>query len=424
MGFLEATVSLKGTIYKQHALVEAQRFLYEVIRAWEPTWLSKPSGPLSLYWNREDVESACFLISLADIFGHLQHNCTEKSGAVLADKLISLLRAKGREEFDETLLELQFARALSEKVSPIAFEPFVPQADLKGSAKPASPDYAVLLPEGGLLIEVTAFYFGTLRAWIRATTTLTARLRDLLEKRKTSRTIDIIFPLEFDSLSLLPDLRALADEICKTERGTKEILILGKKGVLTWGPMLIFDRETQTFREAQNGEIESTFGFAVGFQTHILNDDHNELFLKSLRKKLDEKRKETKSLPYFLTLNLRHHSIKAAGVLAALQERIWRNPKYSWLTGILIFAPAVGFSGSRQQPTLHYSFNPNAKVLPPQSFIQVLEKDRRFHYKDGIFYSKLRYGRFEKFRHKVLKFISKIMPRLSHWSVLEVLYFS
>jgi hypothetical protein len=386
MGFLEATVSLEGTKYKQHALVEAQRFLYEVIRAWEPTWLSKPFGPLSLYWNREDVESVCFLISLADIFGHLQHNCTQKSGRVLADKFTSLLRAKDEEKFDETLLELQFARSLSEKVSPVAFEPFVPEADLQGSAKPASPDYAILLPEGGLLIEVTTFYFGALRAWVRATTTLTARLQDLLEKRKCSRTIDITLPLAFHSLSLLPDLRVLANEICKAERGAKEILILGKKGILKWEPMLLLDKRTQAFREARKGEIESTIGFAVGFQTQLLNEDHNELFLKSLRNKLDEKRRDTKSLPYFLTLNLRHHSIKAEGVLEALQERIWPNSKYSWLTGILIFTPAVGFSGSSQPPALHYSFNPNTKVLPPQSFIQVLEKDKRFHYKDGTYH--------------------------------------
>ncbi len=409
MGFLEAAVSLEGTKYRQHALVEAQRLMSEMIRACDPIWLSKPCGPLSLYWTREDVESVCLLINFAEIFDQLKHNCTQKSIPVLTDKFTSLLRAKDQEQFDETLLELQFARALSERVSPIAFEPFVPEADLKGSAKPASPDYAALLPEGGILIEVTTFYFGALRAWIRATATLTAGLRDLLEKRKCSRTIDVTLPLEFDSLSLLPDLRELADEICKTERGAKEILILGKKGVVKWGPMLLFDKSTQIFREAQKGEIESTIGFAVGFQKQILNEDHNELFLKSLRKKLDEKHRDNKSLPYFLTLNLRHHSIMAEGVIAALQERIWPNTKYSWLTGILIFTPAVGFSGSSQPPTLFYSFNPNAKVLPPESVIQMLENDKRFHFKDGIFYSKLRYGRFEKYRHKVLKFIYKFI---------------
>lgn len=396
MGFLDAKVSLEGTKFRHHALVEAQKFLSEMIRASDPTWLDQPCGPLSVHWNRQDVESVCFLISFTEIFVHLKHNCTQKSLPVLADKLTTLLRAKEQEQFDETLLELQFARALSEKVSPIAFEPFVPEADLKGSAKPNSPDYAVLLPEGGLLIEVTAFYFGALRTWIRATTTLTARLRDLLEKRKCSRVIDITLPLEFDSLALLPDLKGLTDEICWTERGATQIFILGKKTVFKWAPMLLFDETTQTFREAQKGEIESTIGFAIGFQKQVLDDDHEELFLKSLRKKLDEKHRDTKSLPYFLTLALRHHSIKVKGVLAALQERIWPNPKYGWLTGVLIFTPAVEFSEGSQPATLHYSFNPNAKILPPESFVRMLENDERLHFKDGIFYSKLRYGRFEK----------------------------
>jgi hypothetical protein len=79
--------------------------------------------------------------------------------------------------------------------------------------------------------------------------------------------------------------------------------------------------------------------------------------------------------------------MKVEGVLAALQQRIWPNPKYNWLTGILVFTPAVGFSERNQPATLVYSFNPKAKILPPESFVHMLEKGEQFHFKDGIFRS-------------------------------------
>ena len=123
MGFLDAKVNLEGTKFKQHALVEAQKLLFEMIRASDPAWLNNPWGPLSVHWKRQDVESVCFLINFAEIFVHLKHHCTQKSLPILSDKLTTLLRAKEQEQFDETLLELQFARALAENVSPIAFEP-------------------------------------------------------------------------------------------------------------------------------------------------------------------------------------------------------------------------------------------------------------------------------------------------------------
>jgi hypothetical protein len=50
--------------------------------------------------------------------------------------------------------------------------------------------------------------------------------------------------------------------------------------------MLLFDETTQTFREAQQGEIESTIGFAIGFQKQILHDDHKELLLNRCERNL------------------------------------------------------------------------------------------------------------------------------------------
>ena len=257
MGFLEARVSLDGTKFKQEVLAAAQKFLVEAITRHDPEWLNKPEGPLSWYWKREDVEAVCFLINFADTFGTLQHNITAKSVSVYIGKFKELLRAREQRQFKETLLELQFARALCERVSPIAFEPFVPAVVEDPGKKPRSPDCAIRLPDGDVQIEITTFYFGALERWVHATELLSEQFRNLLEKRKASRTINVIFPLEFDSLSLLSRdfLMSLIDEITKTERGKKNILIRRKKGALEWQPMLVFDKSNQTFHEASKEKL-------------------------------------------------------------------------------------------------------------------------------------------------------------------------
>ncbi len=143
MGFLQATLDLTGTKFTQEALGGAQESLADLITRYDPLWLSKPLGPLGWYWQRSDLQSMCFLINLAETVNRLQYNVTKKSVKTLMDKFRKLLRAKSRREFEETLLELQFARALCEWVSPIAFDPFVPTMLADPGKRPRSSDFAI-----------------------------------------------------------------------------------------------------------------------------------------------------------------------------------------------------------------------------------------------------------------------------------------
>ena len=107
-----------------------------------------------------------------------------------------------------------------------------------------------------------------------------------------------------------------------------------------------------------------------------------------MRNTLNRKREQgSKAHPYLLALGLGHYSIQVDGVMAALRERIWPNPKYNWLTGLLIFTPAPGFLKDDPSPILNYSFNPNAEVAPTESLIKLLENNERFHLRNGVFCS-------------------------------------
>ncbi len=231
--------------------------------------------------------------------------------------------------------------------------------------------------------------FAALDKWTHATSLLSEQLRTLLEKRKASRAVKIVFPLEFDSITFLPRkaIVSLADEISRSESGHRPIPIRKKQGMLEWQPIPVLDAKTLMPYESVKVENTAMVGFAFAFQKYILEEDHNELFLKSLRNTLNKKQKQQLgSHPYLLTLRLGHHSMQVKGVVAATQERIWPNPKYEWLTGLLIFTPAIAFRKSDPPPTLNYSFNPNARTAPPRSLIELFAAQRRFHLRNGEYY--------------------------------------
>ena len=112
MGFLETTVSLSGTKFKQELLSKAQYWFSKNIKKQDPEWFERQSGVLYEYWKREDVEAACFLINFVDTFAVLNgKKITQRSGTFFVEKFKKLLKLKNKKQFEETYLELQFARS-------------------------------------------------------------------------------------------------------------------------------------------------------------------------------------------------------------------------------------------------------------------------------------------------------------------------
>ena len=134
-----------------------------VLALYAPDWNQCPEGELASHWAIDNPQSVCFLIWIAQVLYKLDCAKTEKSVNVFAEKIKQLMKLN-LYQLTEALRELEIGAALSERFSPISFEPYVP-VDNTYDSKPISPDYGIKLPEGWVDIESTVFRLGKLQSW-------------------------------------------------------------------------------------------------------------------------------------------------------------------------------------------------------------------------------------------------------------------
>jgi hypothetical protein len=140
--FRETSPTLSGTCFGTDDLILARSVYESVFADIDPEWPNDPTGPLAAYWRAVDSHSAAYLIHLARVLWQLSNkNVTAKSFPILRNKVQMLLRPPSSTSYEETLIELEVASSLSERISPISFEPLVPAGLSNAPSKPTSPDY-------------------------------------------------------------------------------------------------------------------------------------------------------------------------------------------------------------------------------------------------------------------------------------------
>lgn len=398
MSFLDSQISLTKTVFSPSNYQFARQFLTSAITRHQPTWLREPTGPLRTYWLGNGLHQVCYLIDLARMLSKLQKNVTKKSKALLIEKFCGLLRAQPDKQFEELLTELQVASLLSERLSPLAFEPLVPEQLIKGE-RSKSPDFAFRLPDTDVFVEVTVVRVGLLDKWDRRMTNLSAVLQGDMQKRQLSRAIKLVFPINAASADLSVRSREdLLFALRRSERGEWKTQEFGEPAVVRWIPFphvnmdpsgTIFDslnlEEARIELDLRPGEIAATFGpvkvSAVGTWTSLSSDASlNELALKSIRNSLDQKRKQfPHEASYLLVIKIGHHRLIADGVQHLLTNRIWPNPDYAWMMGVCFFTPRCGFLRSDAPSSISLNLNPNSRIKPTTSLLEVFEGRREFH---------------------------------------------
>ena len=183
MGFVNSNPDLSGTIFSQPDLEGARQVWQDVFNKIDPDWEAKPVGLLGQQWVSDDLHSTCCLIDLAQILSVVSRVLTKKSVPVFHTKIRSLLRTRDEKQFNELLAELQVAGLLSKYVSPIGFEPIVPEELLRAANKPKSPDYAIRLPSADVVIEVTVLNTGRDAQQVTSETLLRSFRNALKRKR-------------------------------------------------------------------------------------------------------------------------------------------------------------------------------------------------------------------------------------------------
>lgn len=93
-------------------------------------------------------------------------------------------------------------------------------------------------------------------------------------------------------------------------------------------------------------DVAQSFGFSIN---PCLNDDDRNAALESLRRSIDRKKRQCDpTLPHFVALSSTFLQIAVSGTEFAntwdvfgplIEERLWPNKKYSWLSGILQHRP-------------------------------------------------------------------------------------
>ena len=329
-----------------------------------PSWNPTSETVLGRLLTTDSQPAVCEAISLARTLVAIRSALTEKSVPVFWQKVTELFNARSEVQFRELVTELRAAEILASRVSPIAFEPYVPRAEDLTGDQPRSSDYAVMLPEGPIAIEVTVIHVDAFETWRRLVRELVDAMRTRIEGAGRFLAVELLIPFVFDraKAQVLLQRKTLAP-LLREDEGKIEVDVGGPvDAVIRWSALPVVAHQDglaslpgEAFA-AVVGE-EGAFGSACAFSYQPAGTplEAEELAYTSLTRTLQRKKKqlEGRAEPAVLVVASAHHWLPLEGLLDLFERRVWPNPQFSWLTavGVLVtpdgFTKAAGESGMR-----------------------------------------------------------------------------
>ncbi|MFN0222100.1 hypothetical protein [Paenibacillus sp. KR2-11] len=361
MSFLTANPDLSGTKYSNDQIPRKRDYLISWINHVNPGWLDSPKGALGEFWRREDKNAVSYLLRLADIIWTLdqQNAITAKSDSIFREKIKQLTREKQFDPLDDIVAELEFAAAFVKRISPLSFEPLVPQ-DTLGENRPASPDYGIRLPDGDILFEVTVFNGGVIREWEETSFYLDKKFDKEL-KNLNNKWVEVTFPIHA-SRGIVDDqkLKMVSKQI-KAEAKNEVDLLMGELNFnVRWRTIYPIPKEAYETR---------SYRLAV-------TDDIEDILLKAIRRKFDDKRKQLPAdirMPYFLVIKFGSVLIRYSDFVRLLDTKIFPDTNYRRISGIVYMGELNG------ETYLEIWKNNNAKNPVSDNLIDVFRGVAEFH---------------------------------------------
>jgi hypothetical protein len=374
------------------------RLLFEVVE--DQAWPDAPVGPPGNQWRGvAGRQSTYYLINVATVLHRLMATASPGVHRTLKQRLRTILRPSDDQAYEEALVELEVGGMISTRVSPVLLEPFVPTDwnPSKGE-QPMSPDYGVRVPEGLVTVEVTVWHWEAYAAWHRMKDTIHRALQARMVKRGIGRSVRIELPIGSpqEAVEYLWS-HQFCDRVCDSESGeTGSPSGLAPRPIrATWRPLLHFDdhESIDWAAVAANGGqctvgagIAQSFGYAVN---PCINDDDLNDALESLRRSIDrKKRQRDPSLAHLVAVAPTFPQIavgpnefaKTWEVFGPLiDKRLWPNPKYQWLSGILEHNTNRVAPPSQHSYFVGYTPNPNATVPIPETMDRAMKGEAEFH---------------------------------------------
>jgi hypothetical protein len=375
------------------------RQIFELVG--EEAWPDDPVGPFGDQWRGVGgAQSTYYLLNVATVILELMRNASPGVGRTITQRLRTVLRPSHDHAYEEALVELEVGGMLASRVSPVLLEPLVPR-DWRPSEgeQPMSPDYGVRVPEGLVTVEVTVWHWEAYAAWHRMNETIHTALSARMLKRGVGRNVRIELPIRSpqDTVEYLWS-HEFCDRVCDTESGE----IVTTHGAASrpiraaWRPMLHFpdpgniDWDTVAANGglpfAAGPNIGQMFGYSVN---PCINDDDRNDALDSLRRSIDrKKRQRDPNLPHLVAIGPTFPRIAVSpsefantwDVLGPLiDQRLWPNPKYRWLSGILEHNTSRVAPPSQLSYFVGYAPNPNAAIPVPETMDRALKGEAEFH---------------------------------------------
>lgn len=319
-----------------------------------PTWPESPQGALAQLWRDPSPAAGCLLIWIAQVLFTVSRALTAKSVAPFEDKLGELLRLE-HAQFEELVAELEVAAGLSERVSPIAFEPLVPEG-APPHRKPYSPDYGIRLPDGDLPIETTVLRIAQFERWEGEASRIAEYLQHRLKSEPLFRVLDLELRIDFRFDSIPRKcLREIIRDVTSTTEGERHLSSDRGLGSIRWSVPPVSKpggQESVTLGQYNvtitEGQLQSAL-YVSRRPRFEQQDGAADLVVKSLRNTLDYKLRKWGKIeaPYVLGLKFGHHWLNPQGMISAIAERIMPNPKYRRLSGVLRYTPPDFAAGGR-----------------------------------------------------------------------------
>lgn len=367
----------------------------------DPGWPDDPAGPLGDQWRGGGgAQSTFYLINVATAIIQLMRNASPGVGRTITQRLRTVLRPPDNHTYQEALIELEVGGVIASRVTPVLLEPLVPRDWRPGQGEqPMSPDYGVRVPESLVTVEVTVWHWEAYAAWHRMDETIRTALMARMMKREVARNVRIELPLGSpqEAVKHLWS-HEFCDQVCDAESGgiVSNADLAPRPITVTWRPMLHFPDPDNIDWDAvaANGgppftsgvNVGQAFGYAIN---PCIRDDDRNAALDSLRRSLDrKKRQRDPSLPHFVALastfpritigpNEFANTWDVFGPL--IEERLWPNPRYSWLSGVLQLRTNRVAAPDRDAYFLDYNPNPNAAIPAPETLVRALTGEGEFH---------------------------------------------
>jgi hypothetical protein len=398
MAFPTAQVDLNGFIYNQDDLKNARTVMQSLITQLIPEWIDAPVGVFAHYWNSDYPPGVLHVIDIARTLFGFGRTITGRSQPAYDRKVIQFLTCRKESEYEELLAEIRIGMLFGERAGPISCEPFVPSELLGSCSQPSSPDYAIRLPDGDVVIEVTMMRVEVFDSWDRAMTNIRGRIASAVKSSNLMKEVDIKAPMGIraDRLTKV-QLSRLTDKMGRSESGVDDLQLWTVHAQVKWRNIpVIRSASVQDLKDALDKfEFPDKYTNTAVFMTDNMGEPNasstrvfplltpaiDDLILKSLRNCLERKRNQIpRELPSLLVIQLGGWRILPHYIDSIVTKRIWPNKLYRWLTGIGLSVPCRTYQINDPKSTLTVNWNTQPMVPRTNALNELLENGAQFYH--------------------------------------------